>query len=118
MPLPIYLAFFTGTPLAQAGNVAAYSAYGRQQLHEQQLRQRAREVQSESVHARRAPTPTPASREIPTRQANAINAGLPANFFRANPDALGGANVTGNGGYTKYNAMQVEYVRGCRVACS
>ena len=47
----------------------------------------------------------------PTRQRNAINAGLAANFFRANPDALGGANVTGNGGYTKYNAMQIEYAR-------
>jgi hypothetical protein len=35
-------------------------------------------------------------------------AGLPANFFRVNPDLQGGANVTGNGGYTRYNALQVD----------
>ncbi len=47
----------------------------------------------------------------PTRQANSIVAGLPANFFRANPDMLGGANATGNRGFTKYNAMQLQYRR-------
>ena len=35
-------------------------------------------------------------------------AGLPVNFFRANPDLLGGANVTGNGGYTRYNSLQID----------
>jgi hypothetical protein len=110
VPLPIYLAFFTGTPLAQAGDVSAYSRTGGTNF-----------TSSNFVNslARFNPNPfTPAGTNSntglagnPARQANAINAGLPANFFRANPDALGGANVTGNGGYTKYNAMQVEYVR-------
>jgi hypothetical protein len=35
-------------------------------------------------------------------------AGLPANFFVANPDYLGGAELLGNGGYTKYNSLQLE----------
>jgi hypothetical protein len=26
----------------------------------------------------------------------------------ANPDMLGGANITGNGGFTTYDGMQVE----------
>ena len=47
----------------------------------------------------------------PGRQANAIAAGLPANFFRANPDMLGGAIVTTNGGFTRYNSMQLQFRR-------
>jgi hypothetical protein len=47
----------------------------------------------------------------PTRQANSILAGLPANFFRVNPDMLGGAVATGNGGYSYYNSMQLEFRR-------
>jgi hypothetical protein len=44
-----------------------------------------------------------------TRRANALAVGLPANFFVANPDYLGGAEVVGNGGYTKYHSMQMEF---------
>ena len=43
-----------------------------------------------------------------TFRANAVSAGLPANFFIANPDLIGGANVTGNGGYTRYDSLQIE----------
>jgi hypothetical protein len=43
-----------------------------------------------------------------TRRENALRAGLPANFLLANPDLLGGAELTGNGGYTKYNSVQFE----------
>ena len=110
VPLPIYLAFFTGTPIAQAGDVAAYSRTGSANF-----------TSSNFINALAMfnPNPfTPAGTNSntglagnPARQQNAINAGLPVNFFRANPDALGGAAVTGNGGYTKYNSMQVEYVR-------
>lgn len=111
VPLPIYLAFFTGTPVAQAGNADLYRSVGGF-------------TSSNFINplSQFNPNPfTPAGTNSnsglagdPTRQANAIRAGLPANFFRANPDALGGANVTGNGGYTKYNAMQVEYSRRLR----
>jgi hypothetical protein len=44
-----------------------------------------------------------------TRRQNALNAGLPNNFFVANPDYLGGAEVVGNGGYTKYHSLQTEF---------
>jgi hypothetical protein len=46
-----------------------------------------------------------------TRGANALAAGLPANFLRANPDKLGGANVYGHGGFSNYNSVQFELRR-------
>ena len=44
-------------------------------------------------------------------RANAAAAGLPANFFVANPDLLGGAFMTANVGATKYNSLQLELKR-------
>src|SRR5262249_53143957 len=38
-------------------------------------------------------------------------AGLPANFFIANPDAIAGANITNSIGSTRYNALQTELRR-------
>ena len=40
-----------------------------------------------------------------------LTAGLPANFFVANPDLLGGANVMTNSGKTHYNSLQIELRR-------
>src|SRR6185503_6114087 len=40
---------------------------------------------------------------------NAARAGLPANFFVANPDMLNGANLTTNSGGTNYNSVHVEF---------
>ena len=47
----------------------------------------------------------------PTRRANAIDAGLAPNFFLANPGLQGGANFTGNGGYSRYDALQIDLRR-------
>jgi Carboxypeptidase regulatory-like domain len=47
----------------------------------------------------------------PARRANAIAAGLAPNFFLANPGLLGGANFTGNGGYSRYDALQIDLRR-------
>ena len=38
-------------------------------------------------------------------------AGLPANFFRVNPDVLGGAFLVDNGTQTWYDAFQIEFRR-------
>jgi hypothetical protein len=46
-----------------------------------------------------------------TFRQNLINAGYPANFFVANPDKIGGATIRGNGGGTRYDALQVEVRR-------
>ena len=113
-PLPIYLAFLNARPVAlggQCANTAActamYSGGGWT------------DANFINPLARFGGNPfTPAGTNAntglagdPTRQANSILAGLPANFFRANPDMLGGANATGNRGFTKYNAMQLQYRR-------
>jgi len=42
---------------------------------------------------------------------NARTAGLPANFFIANPNHVGGAVITRNEGKTKYHSLQVELRR-------
>jgi hypothetical protein len=46
-----------------------------------------------------------------TLRGNAVTAGIPANFFVANPDKLGGAFLTRNEGETDYHALQVELRR-------
>ncbi len=106
-PLPIYLAFFSGTPAALAADVARYTS--------------SNWTSSSFVNSLGAYTAnpfTPAGTNSatglagdPARQANSIAAGLPANFFRANPDMLGGANATGNRGFSKYNSVQLQYRR-------
>jgi hypothetical protein len=45
-----------------------------------------------------------------TFRANAIAAGLPANFFLVNP-AVGNVNVTDSGAYSDYHALQMEVRR-------
>ncbi len=45
-----------------------------------------------------------------TRRSNAVNAGLPVNFWIANPD-VSNANVTGNGGFTNFNGLQMQFRR-------
>jgi hypothetical protein len=107
VPLPIYLAYFSGVPASQAGDPSRYTS--------------TLFANSNFVNPlnRWNPNPfSPASTNSnaglfgsPVRRANAIAAGLPANFFVANPDKLGGAVLTGNGEKTYYNSMQIELRR-------
>lgn len=99
-PLPIFLAYFTGSPASAAANTASYSgnlwnsATFRDPL------------------ARFHPQPIAAANALDaneTQRANALRAGLPANFLVANPNLLGGAEVTGNQASTRYNALQLEF---------
>jgi hypothetical protein len=46
-----------------------------------------------------------------TQRTRAVQAGLPENFWLANPDLLGGADLTGNEGKTDYHSLQVELRR-------
>ena len=101
-PLPTFLAYFNGS--TNASSAAAYSGTNWTSSTFQ------------AFLAARNPNPfgmvTNADNtglmNNATRRQNALNAGLPANFFVANPDYLGGAEVVGNGGYTKYNSLQLE----------
>jgi carboxypeptidase family protein/TonB-dependent receptor-like protein len=107
VPLPIYLAYFSGIPSSRANDPSLYNS--------------TLFANSGFVNplARYNPNPfSPASASTSTtatglygdatRRKNALDAGLPANFFVANPDLLGGANLTGNGGYTRYDSLQLD----------
>ncbi|MGH9345861.1 MAG: carboxypeptidase regulatory-like domain-containing protein [Vicinamibacterales bacterium] len=99
-PLPIFLAYFSGAPAAQAGNPALYTS--------------TLFANSTFVNplARFYPQPISSADALDadaTRRANAQRAGLPANFLVTNPDLLGGAEVTGNGGGTKYHSLQLDF---------
>jgi hypothetical protein len=98
-PLPIFLAYFSGRSAADATNAANYGS--------------ALFANSTFVNplARFNPQPFTAANALDAeaaRRQNALNAGLPANFLVVNPDLLGGAEIVGNGGYTKYNSLQLE----------
>lgn len=109
-PLPIILAYFSGVPTGQAGDASRYTST----------------LFANSTFlnplAKYNPNPccvtTTANASFAyslyndaTRRTNALAAGLPSNFFIANPDLQGGANVTGNGGYTNYNGLELELRR-------
>jgi hypothetical protein len=95
-PLPIFLAYFSGLPSSAANDTANYSS--------------ALFTNNTFINplATRNPQPYVAANALDAdaaRRTNALRAGLPANFIVANPDLLGGANMTTNGGGTRYNAM-------------
>jgi hypothetical protein len=106
-PLPIYLAYLSGIPASQAGDPSNYGS--------------SLFANSNFVNPLNTwnPNPfTPASTNSnaglygsPVRRANALAAGLPANFFVANPDKLDGAVMTGNGGKSRYHSLQLELRR-------
>ena len=98
-PLPIYLAYLNGS--RDFGNSAAYSGTN---------------WTNTTFAGRMAAVPNPtAAAETDldgnaTRRQNAINAGLPANFFALNPD-VDDVNVTDSGAFSDYHAFQFEVRR-------
>ena len=101
-PLPIYLAYLNGSNAA--GDASKYTGGSWT------------DTNFTNPMAIFNPNPfTPAGTNANTgldgsaqRRANAIAAGLPRNFFRLNPDLLGGAQVFGNTGYSKYDSFQMD----------
>ncbi len=109
-PLPIFLAHFNAQSAANAGNTAAYTG--------------ANWTSAANLGFLAARNPNPwgfatagASGLIgsPTFRGNAVTAGLPANFFVANPDLLGAGTTAGaaqlitNSGGTRAHSGQFEY---------
>ena len=104
--LPTFLAFFNGQSSANAANSAVYTGTNW--------------TNSTFLGFLAALNPQPFSfanaggnglMGTAAFRANAAAARLPANFFIANPDTLGGANVVRNLSDTKYNSLQVELRR-------
>ena len=104
-PLPIFLAYFNGLG-ASAGRQHRRATPARTGPAPRSTASSRRATRTRSAWS---PTPTTTGLiDDATRRDNALDAGLPANFFVANPDLLGGAEVVGNGGYTRYNSLQLE----------
>ncbi len=102
-PLPITLAYFSGVPASQASDSARYTSGNfTSTTYVNQL----------ALHS---PGPSSFASSLQgsaTQRTNALNAGLPANFFVLNPDVLnGGAWIYSNGGQNWYDSMQVDVRR-------
>jgi len=103
-PLPIYMAFFQGVSGADVQDPAKYtSANFRNSSYYNYL------ALTNPVPYTAAGTGSSGLGNT-TMKANGVKAGLARNFWVANPD-VSSANVTGNGGYTSYNALQLEFRR-------
>ena len=106
-PLPTFLAYYNAQPAANAGNAALYT--GTNWSNSTFL----------GFLAARNPNPfgfastntTSGLHGNATFRGNALTAGLPANFFLANPETNGGAIVVSNLNKTRYNALQLEFRR-------
>ena len=99
-PLPIMLAYLNGRPESQAGSTSAYTGNNW--------------TNNALVTELTSRNPDPvglADRLIDDFRSNGVAAGLPANFFQANPNHTGGAFVTLNSHKTRYHSLQLELRR-------
>src|SRR5207247_3614474 len=108
-PLPIFLAYFNAQTAAQSGDPTKYT--GTSWTNSTFLGYLAKTNPQPYLFASANTGSTPGLYSDATRRANALTAGLPANCSVVNPDLLGGANLTGNGGYTRYDGLQAELRR-------
>jgi hypothetical protein len=105
-PLPTFLGFFQGLGSVNAGNPANYSSANFSN------------VTFLGFLAANNPNPfgfastntTTGFAGNSTFRGNGLAAGIPANYFQANPDVTN-ANVRGNQGYTYYDGLQLELRR-------
>jgi hypothetical protein len=100
-PLPIFAAFINGVPSSQAGNPSKYTGSGW--------------TNSTLLTYMYPLNPNVLSaasniRSNSTYKTNGLTAGLPANFFVANPD-VSSAYVSTNGRDTKYDGIQLVLTR-------
>jgi hypothetical protein len=106
-PLPIFLAYFSGFPASDAGETKNYTSglfsspnfVNRLALNNPLPYDLASANSTFGLYGEQ------------TRRNNALRAGLSPNFFLVNPGLQGGANFTGNGGYSRYDGLQVELRR-------
>ena len=106
VPLPIYLAYFSGIPASRSND---------QTLYNSTLWTSTNFINPLGVNTANIFTPAGTNANTglsgdPARVANATAAGIPLNFFRANPDMTNARAVT-NGGFTDYNSIQLQFRR-------
>jgi hypothetical protein len=111
-PLPIFLAYLNGVNASRAGDPAAYTNanWTNGTFINYLAAQNPNPLGFMCNNANNCTTATLTNGFLgnATFRNNAAAAGLPANFFVANPDVLGGANLTTNIGGTRYNSVQFE----------
>jgi Carboxypeptidase regulatory-like domain/TonB dependent receptor len=106
-PLPIFLAYFSGIPKEFAGDRTKYTSglfsnpnfVNRLALNNPLPYDLASANSTFGLYGEQ------------TRRDNAEKAGLLPNFFLVNPGLQGGSSFTGNGGYNRYDGLQVELRR-------
>jgi hypothetical protein len=109
-PLPVFLAYFNGVAASGAANANNYS--GANWTNSTFLGYlAARNPQPFNFASTSTAAATPGLLGNATFRANAATAGLVPNYFIANPQTQGGANVVKNLSETRYNALQVELRR-------
>jgi len=109
-PLPISLAWLNGLPASDATNPAKYTGSFWNNSGALAALNR---VNPNPCCSTSSTTPSFSGflRNDATKRANGLKAGMPANFFIVNPNLLGGATISGNGGSTDYHSMAVELRR-------
>jgi hypothetical protein len=119
-PLPTFLAYFNGRPSTQAGDSAQYAGTNWTNAtflgYLAQYNPNPFGFLCNSVPTATGPAAGCSTASLPNgflgqaafRNAAAA-AGLPSNFFVANPDMLGGALLTTNVGGTRADSVQLEY---------
>jgi len=105
-PLPIYLAYFSGIPASQAGDPTKYTSsnFASSTFYNNL-------AMLNPLPATAAGTGSAGLQGTAAFRQNALNAGLPANFFVVNPGLLGGTFTESNGGYSRYDGATVELRR-------
>jgi hypothetical protein len=112
-PLPIYLAYFQGAPNGIKPDPNLPSSYTSSLFGNAGFVNPLASTNPNPYAPASASTSGTATGlySDPVRRANALAAGLPANLFLANPGLQGGASFTGNGGYSRYDALQIDVRR-------
>lgn len=106
-PLPIFLAHYNRVPAANAGDPARYA--GGNWTNTTFLGFLA--TYNPQPFGFASTNGTNGLLGNATFRTNALNAGLPANFWVVNPGLIGGANVRTNNGFSHYDSLQLELRR-------
>jgi hypothetical protein len=118
-PLPIALAYFQGLAASQAGNPANYTSGNFTSstfttplaLNNPNICNSLNNGSSTSAGVCATASYANQLDTNATFRANALKAGLPANFMLTNPDLRGGANLLSNGAHNRYDGLQVDFHR-------
>ncbi len=108
-PLPTFLGYFQGLPASTAGNPSSYTSTNF--TNATFLGFLAAQNPNPFGFLSFSSTSTTSFITTPGFRNNGLAAGIPSNFFIANPDLTGGAFVRGNQTGTYYNGFQTELRR-------